>query len=100
MDAHRLPRQYTALGHVHYYIDFVAIVCHRRGMDTRHRVPPLTIEELQSIKALVTESGYAKAAQRLGVSYQVLMRAIGEVGGTGLRDGSVLMVRLGLAGNP
>jgi len=66
-------------------------------MDETQHVPPLTTEEHEAIKALVAQSGYAKTARRIRVSYHVLLRAIG---GLGLRDGSVLMIRRGLAGNP
>jgi hypothetical protein len=97
MDAHTLSRQYTALRHVHYYIDFVEMSCHPRRMDDTQHVPPLTNQEQESIKSLVAQSGYVKAARRMRISYHVLLRAIG---GLGLRDGSLLMIRRGLAGNP
>jgi hypothetical protein len=70
------------------------------GMDETQHVPPLNAEELESIKAMVTQSGYAKTARRMRISYHVLLRAVGGMGGAGLRDGSLLMIRRGLAGNP
>jgi hypothetical protein len=59
----------------------------------RRKIPPLTVKEIAAARALADKIGDRKAADRLGISIEALIRILG---GRRIHPGTVALVRLGL----